>query len=470
MGKIDNYIDFSKGASSTITSLKNKAVVVPSWKRLRLAYDASQHEVLTDTQNLRDKMRPDNTIEKSTRLSLGMEKLLVSRMSQFMFTIPPKRIYKNTEGNETRQQIAKAIEAIYKHARITAHNLKRAEQYFACCEIFTLWYVTKDPNTIYGFDCDYKLKCKTFSPKDGTALYPLFDEHDDMIAMSIEYSRTVETETVNYFETWTEDRHYKWKNGLGVGGWELAEPPTEIKIMKIPGIYLSREEAIYEDVAEIRKEIEYTLSRNGNILSYNAAPILKVIGELVDDSERKGEDQRVWRLEKGGEIGYVEWNQSNAAMSYQISQLVDLFWTLSQMPDISFANMQKLGNIGYDARETLLTDAHLKVGDEAGDWLEAFDRETNVIKAFLKEMHTEWRDEIDNVEVEHAITPFIQKNEKEEISKRMTANGGKPIESQRESIVRYGMSLDPNKTMEEIRKEEEESASVAIPDIFGSGQ
>ena len=40
----------------------------------------------------------------------------------------------------------------------------------------------------------------------------------------------------------------------------------------------------------------------------------------------------------------------------------------AQMPDISFENMKSLGNIGYDSRRTLLTDAHLKIGEESGPW------------------------------------------------------------------------------------------------------
>lgn len=140
------------------------------------------------------------------------------------------------------------------------------------------------------------------------------------------------------------------------------------------------------------------------------------------------------------------------------------------MPDISFSNMQKLGNIGYDARETLLTDAHLKVGDEEGDFIEFFERETNIIKSFLCVMHPEFESEIDNVEVEHTITPFIQRNEDAEITKRLKANGGKPIESQLESISRYGRTTNPRQTLEQIRQEEAEEASISsIPDVFGSG-
>ncbi len=468
MGKISDFIDFSQDIPTIISSLKEKAVSVPNWSTLRKDYNPKEHSILTDTTNLRDKTRSDGTIEKSSRQSFGMERLLVRRMSEFMFSIPVKRVYHNTDDNETRQAIAKAIESIYKYSRISTHNLKRSNDFFACCEIFTLWYVVKSPNNLYGFDSRYKLKCKTFSPKNDTALYPLFDEYGDMIAMSIEYTvHQTSTKDITYFETYTADTHYKWANESGT--WSAVGVPEEIEVMKIPGIYLYRDEAIYSDVSDIRKEIEYTMSRNSNVIAYNSAPVLKVVGDLVGE-EKKNDDYRIFRMAPGGDVAYVSWNQSVQAVTAHVENMKEMFWSLSQLPDISFTNMQRLGNIGYDARETLLTDAHLKVGDESGAWIEFLERETNVIKAFLKKMNTAWESEIDNVEVEHIITPFIQKNEATEISKRMTANGGKPIESQRESIQRFGKSPDPDATINQIHKEEAESAIVSIPDVFGSAR
>ena len=466
MSKINDYVDFSADPQSTITSLKQKTVSVPSWSILRKDYNYKEHAILSDHENLRDKVRKDGTVEKSARLSLGLERLLVKRMSEFMFAIPEKREYKNINNNPVRQQIADAIENVYKYARIDTQNLKRSKKFFACCEIATLWYAVKKKNSLYGFDSDFKLKCRTFSPKDGVDLYPLFDDYGDMIAFSIEYSVTKNNRTITYFETWTDETHYKWEQ---TDGWHLVDDPEEIVLLKIPVAYLYREEAIYEEVSGCRKEIEYTLSRNCNVIAYNSAPILKVIGDLIN-GEKKGEDYRLFRMQKGGDVGYVSWQQAIDALRYNVSELKELFWSLSQMPDISFSNVQKLGNIGYDARETLLTDAHLKVGDEEGDFIEFFDRETSIIKSFLVVMHPEFEKEIDNVEVRHKVIPFIQRNEEAEINKRMKANGGKPVESHLESIGRYGQSTNPQETLDQIRKEEAQETKIAsVPDIFGVG-
>ena len=44
------------------------------------------------------------------------------------------------------------------------------------------------------------------------------------------------------------------------------------------------------------------------------------------------------------------------------------------MPNLSMTNVKSLGNIGADARKTLLADAHMKVGEEKDDIIWAFDR------------------------------------------------------------------------------------------------
>lgn len=434
-----------------IEALKRKSVCVPSWDKLIKDYEPKEHEIVTDTVTRKNKVKTDGSVEKASRIYLGLEKLLTRRMTEFTFAIPVKRVYHNIEDNETRQSIAKAIEAIYKYARIDAENIRRGNAYYAACEICTIWYAVEKPNSLYGFRSKFKLKCNTYSPMDGVSLYPLFDERGDMLAMSLEYTKKILDKEITYFETYTANKHYKWKQENNRSWEEVTNEP--IVLMKIPAIYAYRDSAIYADLSYIRKEIEYTLSRNSDVIAYNSAPILKVAGGM-QGKEDKGESRRVFRVENGGDVSYVSWAQSIEALKYHVETLTNSFWSQSQMSDISFEKMKNLGNIGYDARQTLLTDAHLKVGDEAGNWLELLDRESSIVKAFLSLMNVQWKEEIDNVDVENIITPFIQNDEKNEIEKLTTANGGKPILSQLESIKALGYSNDPEATLKQIQEEE----------------
>lgn len=451
-------------ASKAVKELQKKPYNIPSWSVLINDYEPTLHSILTDPMGRKDKFDSNgNLIGKASRIYIGLEKLLTNRMTEFCFAIPVKRVYRNTEDNPKRQEIAKAIESIYKHARIDSENRRRSVAYFASCETCTIWYTVNSPNTLYGFKSNYKLKCKTFSPMNGNKLYPLFDEYGDMIAMSFKYDVKSGDENMTYFETFTSNKHIKWV--LNGTSWEQLGESEDVSILKIPAIYMSRPKPIYAGLSYLREEIEYTLSRNSDIIAYNASPVLKVSGEIVG-AEEKGEARRVYRMENGGDVSYVSWNQSIESMKYQVETMLKLFWTQSQMPDISFESMKALGNIGYDARQTLLTDAHLKVGDESWAFIEAFERETNVIKAFLKEMNTSWADEIDNVSVEHIITPFIQNDEKAEIDKWVNACGGKAVVSQLEAIKYLGVSDDAEGTLKQI-KEEEADSSIRKVDVFG---
>lgn len=469
MPDIKSIIDFSRKASDIISDLKEKSVTVPDWNKLQEDYEPKKHKILSDTTTLKDKVRSDGTLEPSARISVGLEKLLAKRVSEFTFAIPVRRVYSNLDDNETRNAIAKAIEAVYKNARIDSENLKRGVAYYASCEIFTLWYAVKKPNTLYGFNSDFKLKCKTYSPMDGTKLYPLIDELGDMLSMSFEYTKKIGSDSVTYFETYTSDRHYIWRQDLTGGEWTEVTAKVsddgetvngeEIIILKIPGVYGYREVPVFDGLTSLRSEIEYTLSRNSNVIAYNSAPVLKISGG-IKGMEDKGEARRIFRVENGGDVAYVSWQQAIEALKYHVDTMLKLYWMQAQIPDISFENMKNMGNIGYDARQTLLTDAHLKIGDESGAWIEYLERECNVIKAFLKTINTKFESEVDNVSVEHIITPFIQNDELSEISKRMKANGGKPIESQLESIQRFGQSDDAKATLEQITKESEEYAKT----------
>ena len=464
MKTLKQIFESGRGIDNIINDLREKSVSIQDdWSVLVNDYEPKMHGIVTDVSNRKDKIHANGKIDKASRIYVGLEKLLVNRMTEFVCAIPVKRVYRNIDGNPVRQEIAKAMEFIYKYARINAENIKRIRAYFAACEVFTIWYTVKHDNTLYGFNSKYKLKCKTYSPMDGVRLYPYMDALGDLLAMSFEYSVKNGNEMETYFETYTADRHYKWKqNG---GGWESEIDGEEIAIHKIPGVYAWRATPIYDGLPVIREEIEYTLSRNSDTIAYNAAPVLKVVGALQGE-ESKGSTQRIFRVENGGDVAYVAWQQAIEALKYHVDTLLKGFWMQAQMPDISFDNMVSLGNIGYDARKTLLTDAHLKVGDEKGALEEAFEREANVIKAFLKEMNTAWASEVDNVEVEHIITPFIQNDEKAEIDKWMSAAGGKPVMSQLEAITNLGLSDDPAETLEQISKESANETAARMSSIM----
>lgn len=468
---LDQIFNGGRSTEETIALLKKKSLNIPAWGDLVKDYDPLLHGIVNDHKRRVDIVYEDGTRDEAARIPIGLEKLTVTRMSEFMFAIPEKRVYHYDEGNERLKSAADAIEAVYRSARFDAVNKKRAVNYFASCEFFTVWYFQQKATADYGFNSQYKLKCRTYSPMDGVRLYPLFDDNGDLIAMSFEHTEKEMEETITYFETYTAKYRYKWRRGDNGSEWEAVDIPLGNGLEKIPGVYMYRHQPIWGGLTKIREDLEYTLSRNSDVLAYNSSPVLAVVGEISGEPQKRDKPMRTVQMEQGGRVEYVTWSQAQEAAIAHVNNLLR-FWTMqTQMPDISFTTMSGLGSIGFDARQTLFVDAHLKVGDESDAWYEGLDRETNVIKAMLLLLPgSPWTEaDMAAVQVEHVITPFIQQDEKQEIEKIMTATGNKAIMSQLDGIKRLGWSADPEATLEEINEAEQEAMMTRMS-VMASAQ
>ena len=446
-----------------------KTVCCPVWDDIKKEYDPMLHEVVTDKTLLKDITRK-NGLEKSARVTYGFQKLAVKRMTQMAFSIPVKRVY-DTGDDATKMEQAKAIEAVYRKAKIDNENIKRMKAFFGACEIVTVWFPIEKKNNYYGFDSDYKLSCITYSPMEekysglSTAeIYPVFDKHGDLIKLGFEYIIKEKGVDVTYFHVYEAEKQSLYMNTKGK--WEEVAEDT-MPIGKIPAVYISRSMPIWENVTPNVKEIELALSRESNILRKNSAPILGVTGELIGDTKPEGEVSReVYQFSENGKVEYITWEQQIDAMKFYIQTLKQQNEEELQLPNLSLENIKGLGAISGEARKTLLTDAHLKVGDESGDIIEMLERECNVIKAYLAKMNKTWENSIYDLNVEHVITPFIQNDENVEIEKLVKASN-KPIMSQLTAISRLGMVEDANKELQQLQAESQFENNI---DVFNTAE
>lgn len=438
-----------RDARSIISDLQYKTVSVKPWALLRKEYEPKEHPVMTD-KTYKDKVTKRG-IEKVTRYTLGLQKLAVKRMTELMFAIPVQRIYK--PENDQEKQVAEIMEAIFQKNRIDSLNIDRGKSLFASCETITLWY-SQEQETVYaGQKSLLKLRCKNYSPMKGDKLYPLFDEYDDMIALSIEYTRKEGVNTITYFDTYTADEHIRWRTGAGETVEELRE---KIKVGKITGVYIHRDEPIWEDQSGNVYEAEWTLSRNGNYIRKNARPNWVVFsdGKVKFGQEPTNDNagRNVLQYGQNDKAEYKTWQQAIDSIKFHVGEIKKDFFMQLQLPDMSMENMKATPMSG-EARKMMFIDAQLKVTDESGIWLELFDREINVIRAFMKKMYPSLAAAIDSLQVEVIITPYQIRDEAERISNLSNATGGKPIMSQRTAVQNLGYVDNVDEEMELIAKE-----------------
>lgn len=455
--EINEIVAADRPANEVIADLMKKSISIPAWEELEKEYNPLKHPVMDKGRYPDIPAKGKRKEEKVTRVILPWQKLATKRMAELIFGIPVKRVY--NPQNDQEQKVAKLMEAIFKRNRIDSVNLDRAKDLYCSCEFVTLWYAQEQETNYAGEHSFLKLRCKTFSPKEGAKLYPLFDEYDDMVALSVLYARTENDKTINYFETYTSTEHIRWRQADSSWEEEIREP---IMMGKIPGVYAFRDTPIWEDESQNVYEAEWALSRNGNYLRKNARPNWVVFS---DEKVNKGADinkdndgAAFLQYPANAKAGYETWNQAYDALKFHVDKLEQTFNKMIQQPDISYENMKSAPMSG-ESRKMMFIDAQQKVTDESGIWYEALDREINVVRAFMKFMFPGLTAAIDSLQVDVEITPFQIKDEAETIQNLSNAVGGKQIMSQRTAIQNLGY-------VDDVEQELQYIADESMNDIF----
>ncbi len=463
MPKIDEILGNSPTDEQTIAALREKTIIVPPWrgaKGLEREYNPYRHPVM-DKGKYPDRIR-DGRIREVTRIPIALQRLAVSRMTSILTATPIKHIYK--PENDRQKEVARYLDKIFERTYFDTLNTERLDMLFAACEVMTLWYAVEDRNGRYGFDSPLKLRTRLFSPTLGDELYPLFDETGDMTAMSVGYTRGTGRRRVQFFDTYTAARHIQWSTE---GGTWAKTADEAITLGKIPAVYMWRPTPIWEKTSEIVSELEWTLSRNGNYICDNSKPLLAVCADEVinygEEKDSNHESRSVAQFPAGASVSYVTWQQATESMKFHSDTLRSLFFTQLQLPDWSFEKMSLLGLSG-EAMQQLFIDARMKGTKEAARLQEPFDREVNVVKAFLKVMLPDgYSADIDALPVSVEFRPFSTTATKDIVENLIAANGGKPLASQRETVERLGWSNDVDQTLAEIN---DENAGDALNPTF----
>jgi len=448
---IETILDDNQTDEVIIDNLKEKCIFVPKWSDLRKEYDPREHEVM-DRAKYPD-ITEDGILEPVTRVTRSLQKLAVNRMTGLCFGIPVNRKYHPT--NDAEMNASQLIEKIYLKNRINAMNMERGKMYFASCEVATLWYAVIEQNTHYGINSALKIRTRTYSPMNGCKLYPLFDENDDYIALSIASDRAVDGDIIHYFDTYTTNRHIRWRK---ITDWERVVD-EEIKMAKNPTIYMHRNEPIWEDKTTTVNESEWAMSRNGNYIRKNSRPVFVVLADEETGSPKEDNEKQsfknVLQFPVGSKAEYVTWEQATESLKLHLEKLDQSFFTDLQLPDISFAKMKEIPLSG-EARKQMFIDAILKVTTESGRLGEFFDREMMVVKAWAKIIAPSQASAIDSLNVENVITPFMISELTDMVNTLTTATGGKAIMSQREAVEKLGISVDPGNTIKAIKSDDME--------------
>lgn len=474
MKSLEEIFADNRDVLSILSDLKHCIKTNESWDKLQEAFDPNLHPIIKDPSLRPDTKTKNGKTEKPAKISYAAEKIATRRMTQMTCSIPIKRVY-NYGDNEQLKAFADAIEGVYKSARIDGVNAKRLYAYFASCEVATFWWgaVGDEPHNKYGFPTEVRFRCRSYSPMPNkysgitqATIWPLFNDDEDLICLSVEYVETVGDKQYNRFDAYTAQKCYYFKEGDN--GWE--KNVVDNPIGKIPGVYMSRPLPIYEDIQEFRDDIEFTISRNSDSIRKNSNPILKLSGKIKGEPPVGDSAREVIRLEEGGDVGLISPALVTADANAHVNMLRLLMEETLQLPNLSMENIKGLGAISGESRKTLLTDAHLKVKNESHEIIWFLDREFSIIKSYVASIYTQWKSHVDQLECTHEITPFVQGDAAAEIDK-YTKACGKPVMSRTTAIEKLGMVDDPEEEISRIKEEEQaENMMSQMANLFSGAE
>lgn len=443
-----------------VAELQKRATTAPDTAAIGKQYEPTGHDIMDTTK------RPDKQIKDGSgniirnelvgRVALALQKLIVKRAVAFLFGNPVKFQAKAETPNQ--KLIYEAVRDIQAKVKINSFNRKVAKEMFKSTEVAEYWYPVEEPNEFYGFPSKFKMRVSIFSPLDGDTLYPLFDDLGDMVAFSRGYVVKEGDKDINCLDTWTADTYIQFKELQE--GWVIAQN-IKSQLGKIPVIYGSQGTTEWADVQGLIDRLEKLLSNFADTNDYHASPKIFVTGEITGFSQ-KGESGAIIEGEDGATAEYLSWQNAPESVKLEISNLLNMIYTISQTPDISFESLKGVGAVSGVALKLMFLDAHLKVQEKLEVFDEYLQRRVNLIKAFIAQMNTSLAKDIITLDIVPDVTPFMVDDFKTMVETLLTANGNKPIMSQKTSVEFSGLVDDVDAEVALITEETDRAAQLDI--------
>jgi SPP1 family phage portal protein len=287
-----------------------------------------------------------------------------------------------------------------------------------------------------------------------------------MVAFSRQYTlKDEEGKDKILFETYTADKIIIWEKTSS--DWELIEGYPKVNPFgKIPVIYAQQEETEWADVQTLIDRLETLTSNFAETNDYHADPKITVTGEITGWAQ-KGEAGAIIEMEKGAEAKYLSWEHAPESVKLEVETLLKFIYSLTQTPDVSFESVKGLTSLSGIALKILFTDAHLKVQDKREILDEYLQRRINLLQAMLLFINSSFKEAVQTLEIVPEIVPFTITSDADTITNLVTANGGKPIISQKTAIQTLGWAKDAD---EELRQIQDEEAASGVEDVFNTSK
>ncbi|MGV4405268.1 phage portal protein [Ornithobacterium rhinotracheale] len=421
-------------------------------------YDVTKHEIFVNKVKYPDrviinkhtdscgKTHKETIIEPLNRIGLAYQKRIVMLGKIFQCGIP--YIYQASPDKQEEDFYNAFLEVVSKN-KLSFTDMKLTELTKRLTMCAELWYVSPKDNNYYGFDSGFELKCMVLNPEEYN-LYAKFDEKKDLISFIIHTEKKESAEryqifTASEIKTYTNDKEKGWSVDV-----------RENAIGKIPIVFYEQPQVEWHDVQNLIEIAERQRTYQSEANKRFGEPILAVSGKVQGDT-KKSQGGRVLQITEGGNAQFIQ--PPNANQSFENEQRMNRrdIHELTQTPDLSDDFFEGKGNmLSGIGRKMAWLPAHLKVLENNSIYISALKRRISIVSSFLELMNPRFKEAVKTLEITPIVTPYDIENDSEMVETLMTANGNKPLISQKTAMQKYGVK-DTEAELEQISKENTEN-------------
>lgn len=425
--------------------------------------------------------KPRTTTEyiNPTRLSLSLQEIIVTRRVAFMNLGRVKLFAEPSDDSQERafnllNRLRENNKIGFKESEIATlvnKELQAAKLYYSVD--------TADASHWGGLSNVKKdFKLQVLAPSKGDNLLPVFNSRGELVYFGRGYKRTPDLleimaqgsrvsdadKEIECLDIYSADKLYRFEKGEGVagelseGGWTLVGS-VDLPYGKLPIIYYSKDKPIWDNVQPLIERLETCLSDLSDANSYNASPLLAFLNVDGAQGQQKGEQGKTVALKgEKADIKYVTWDQVINAVEFEVGQLVNFIYSLTQTPNISFEEMKEMGDLSGVAFDRIFLDAHLAARTEIeGGYGELIQRGINLEKSLLASMEVSLRGAFGDLSVTFEAPHFKLEDVDADVSLAIKAKEGGLI-SQETAIGISGLVTNVQDELERIKGEVKEGA------------
>lgn len=418
--------------------------------------------------------KPRTTTEyiDPTRLSLSMQEIIVTRRVAFM-NLGRVKLFAEPAG-EQQERAYNLLNRLRENNKVGFKESEIATILNKELQAAKLYYSvdTKDASHWGGLSSVKKdFKLQILSPSKGDNLLPVFNSRGELVYFGRGYKRTPDllevmaqggsefdaTKEIECLDIYSAEKLYRFEKGEGVagelsgGGWTLVGS-VDLPYGKLPIIYYSKDKPIWANVQPLIERLETCLSDLSDANSYNASPLLAFLNVKGAQAQAKGEQGKAVSIEGDkADVKYVTWDQVINAVEFEVGQLVNFIYSLTQTPNISFEEMKELGDLSGVAFDRIFIDAHLAARTEIeGGYGELIQRGINLEKALLASMEVSLRSAFGDLSVTFEAPHFKLEDVDADVSLAIKAKDGGLI-SQETAIGISGLVTNVQEEIERIK-------------------